>query len=197
MRTALAACALSLGAAGARADIANWIWMVSDTGDADGIIEPGESALLTLFMAFDPPQWRDGAFSEAGPYDILGDQTWARGTIDDYDMRLDWFSTDPVIDGENNILQVSHFQLARVWGDDYDTSNPIDLFFIQWTPGSYAHATVTLDNGGPEAWIYTNAFGERLLYAGEGGAVSFDVVPAGPSAAVGFAALALATRRRR
>jgi hypothetical protein len=191
---------LSLGASVARADVATWIWTVSDTGNGDGIIEPSESALLTLSVAFDPPQPQDGGmFAAAGPYDILGDATWAGGMIDTYDARLDQFSEDPMIDAQNNIRQVWHFQLPAIFGGvDHDASNPIDLFFIRWTPGSYAPATVTLDNGGPDAWIYTDMGGNALLYAGEGGAFSFDVVPAPATGAIFALCIGgCAARRRR
>jgi hypothetical protein len=55
-----------------------------------------------------------------------------------------------------------------------------------------------LGNDGPDAWIYIDQFGERLLYAGEGGAASFAVVPAPAGAAlVVVGAIRFVGRRRR
>lgn len=170
---------LLLSVSGARADIATWFWAVTDTGNGDGVIEPGESALLTLGTALDPPQPQyGGMFGQSGPYDILGNPPWTGGRVEAFENLLDWGSGDGLLDAENSIRDIENFQYPAAFGDGFDNSNPIDLYFIRWTPGVYEAATVTLDNGGPDAWIYTDPFGHGLLYAGEGGAVSFAVVPA-------------------
>jgi hypothetical protein len=167
-RTVMVAVALS--ATLARADVVTWFWTVSDTGNGDGLIEPGESALLTLSMAFDPPQPQlGGMFAQAGPYDILGNAAWAAGAVDARENYLDDASDSGTLDGFNNILAIDNFQYALMFDVDYDDSNPIDLFFIRWTPEGYQPATVTLNNGGPDTWIYTDQFGNWLLYGGEGG----------------------------
>lgn len=43
-----------LSASTASAEIAFWFWTVSDTGNEDGLIEPGESVLLSLRIGFEP-----------------------------------------------------------------------------------------------------------------------------------------------
>jgi MYXO-CTERM domain-containing protein len=188
---------LLVAAGAARGEVVTWFWEVGDTGNGDGIIEPGESALLTLWAAFDPPQPQDGGmFAEAGPYDIVGDARWGQGVVHEYDNLLDEATGEGILGEGNRISEVEHFQYAVVWDTDNDERNPIPLYFIRWAPPDDAQGTVTLDNGGPDALIYTDPYGITARYAGAGGAVSFEVVPAPASAAVGLAALALATRRR-
>lgn len=196
MRTAIVL--LALAPAMARADVATWFWTVNDTGNGNGLIEPGESALLTLALSFDPRQDQfGGMFGDAGPYDILGNAPWAAGHIEEFDNLVDDLGVPGVLDGENYIREIENFQYAVVWDTDNDTRNPIDLYFIRWTPAVYEPAIVTLDNGGPDAWIYTDPYGERLLYTGQGGAVSFSVVPAPATAALAAIGAASWRRRRR
>ena len=193
----------------ASAQVATWFWTVSDTGNGDGIIEPDESALLTLWMAFDPP---NHGFSLAGPYDIVGDDAWMDGVIRDADRTKRWpdggFDNLLFFDvganlgfgdlqADNSITGIEHFQLSEFMGPNYNRDNPIALFFLEWTPGSYDPRAVTIDNGGPDAYIYTDHMGENILYRGTGGSVTFQVVPspaAGPLLAL--AALGVCRRRR-
>jgi len=102
-----------------------------------------------------------------------------------------------LLDDANNILDVSHFQMQAWFGAPFRSDNPIDLFHIRWTPATYAPRTATLDNGGPDAYIYTDYWGNYLLYSDAGGSVTFHVVPAPGSAAALLAAAALSVSRRR
>lgn len=74
--------AMSAGARGQ--NTGTRFWTVSDTGDGDGFIEPTESALLTLWCEFDPPQPQEGSGFAGTRYAIIGDKYWARGTAVSY-----------------------------------------------------------------------------------------------------------------
>jgi len=191
---------LALATAAASAQIATWYWTVSDTGNGDGLIEPGESAILTLWVSFEPRQDQfGGGFAWAGPYGIIGNSAWANGTVDDRANLLDGhgFFDDGSLDGANNILAVEHFQLPEFFQQGFMIrDNPIDLFFIRWTPTAYTLQTVTLDNAGPNANIYTDEWGTNIPYSGAGGSVTFHVVPA-PASAAAFGLCALGALRRR
>jgi hypothetical protein len=107
---------LALGASFARADVATWFWTVSDTENGDGLIEPGESALLTLSVGFDP-----GAtgFATAGPYTISGNTEWGRGTVEHRANLLDHeglFGNGSLDDATNTISGISHLQFPPVAG---------------------------------------------------------------------------------
>jgi hypothetical protein len=145
---------LMLGASPARADVATWTWEVGDTGNGDGVIEPGESALLRLWIAFDPPQPQTGGgLAQAGPYDILGNAVWARGRVEFYDNLLDDGVPEGRIDDDNNIRDLEHFQVWLIFGDLFDSDNPVDVFVMKWTPASYAPSTVALSGRAEGAWI--------------------------------------------
>ncbi|MCW5776514.1 MAG: hypothetical protein KIS87_08760 [Phycisphaeraceae bacterium] len=181
----------------AHGQVATWYWTVSDTGNGDGIIEPGESALLTLWMAFEPRQDQPGGgLAQAGPYDIAGSDTWSNGVVESWERRLGDFSDPVAFDSDNTFLGVDHFQHPRGWGYGvFVKANPIDLFFIQWTPATYSPHAVTLDCDGPDAFIWIDDWGTHLFYTGVGGFVSFHVVPA-PASVAAFLAFAAFTGRR-
>ncbi len=188
---------LAATAAVASAQVATWYWTVSDTGNGNGLIEPGESAVLTLWLAFEPRQDQlGGGFAQAGFYDILGNSAWAEGHVEERTQLLPYSTSDGVLDEENNILGLDHFQFPWVFDGYFRSENPIDMFIIRWAPVTYAHRTVSLDNGAPVANIYTDAFGATILYSGTGGSVTFHVVPA-PASAAAFVLCALAASRRR
>jgi hypothetical protein len=191
---------LALGAAVARADVATWFWTVSDTGNGDGVIEPGESARITLWAGFDPRHDYSGGFSEAGPYTISGDAAWSAGIVEEYRNLLDPEHAfgDGTLDGATNaIAGVHHFQWSPGIGDQFNPSNPIMLYAIRWKPANYDPTTVLVGNGGPDAWIYTSSVGDRSLYAGAGGAGTFVVVPAPCTGLMLPVAAVLCPARRR
>ncbi len=190
---------LVIPASAVSAQVATWSWTVSDTGNGDGVIEPGESALLTVWMSFEPRQDQfGGGYAQVGPYSILGNDAWAAGTLDEFVTGSQFSGFVPFVGEANNIHNVDHFQYPRWFGyGNYNSKNPVDLFFIRWTPREYTPRTVTLDNGGPDAYIYTDEWGDRLLHSGADGFVEFSVVPAPASAAAfGVCALGASGRRR-
>lgn len=196
-RMAFASCA-ALAASASAQNIATWYWTVSDTGNGDGLVEPGESALLELFCAFEPPPPPEGGY--AGPttyYDIVGDDGWKGGTIDWFD---DYFC-DGVYCGEvqpnNDIAGMVSYQLPPHFNPFFDASNPMPICAVRWTPDSYGGQSVTLDNGGPDLSVYTDGWGSTVVHEGAGGLVTFRVAPAPGALALAAAAALGASRRRR
>ncbi|MCW5776515.1 MAG: hypothetical protein KIS87_08765 [Phycisphaeraceae bacterium] len=182
----------------AHGQVATWYWTVSDTGNGDGVIEPGESALLTLWVSFEPRQDQyGGGYMQTGPYSITGGGTWAEGAIDAFENFSQFKGYVMTIDDSNNFHNVDHYQYARWWGyGEFVSKNPVDLFFIRWTPGEYSPDIIVLENGGPNMYVYTDEWGSYLLYSGIGGSVTFHIVPAPASAAaLGLCALAMGRRR--
>lgn len=199
MRTAAPILILAATTAAASAQVATWYWTVSDTGNGDGLIEPGESALLTLWLSFEPRQDQaGGGVAFIGPYDILGNDRWSLGSVEQHtNLLLIGDGQDAgVLDDSNNIRGIEHFQYAKFLGAPFRADNPIDLVFLHWTPHDHKPGAVILENGAPDAHIYTDIWGNTLLYAGAGGSVTFHVVPA-PASAPAFGLCALAALRRR
>lgn len=196
-----AALVLICGASCVRADVAYWFWMASDTGDGNGIVTPGESALLTLWLGFDPRQDGNGNFREAGPYTITGDdQSWQKGTIESYSNLLDGYGTydDGTLDAsDNSISGIQHFQFGPFYSMG-DERNPIPLYSIRWKPDDYRSRRVLLDNGGPDALIWVGTQGESRLYPGAGGGGAFQILSPSPATPLlALAAMGWAARRRR
>jgi MYXO-CTERM domain-containing protein len=183
-------------AAVASAQTMTYSWSVSDTGNGDGMIEPGESALLTLSASMDPAP----AVGFAGSiYDILGTSNWATGSVDSYENLVDSLATGPgTLGGNNDITGIEAFQLPPFFNAEYNGDNPIALYAITWTPADYTARTVAVaDANHQNNDVYTDDFGTSEGYDGVDGAASFQVVPAPASMALlGLGGL-VATRRRR
>ncbi|MCL4741263.1 MAG: hypothetical protein KJZ54_03580 [Phycisphaerales bacterium] len=191
---------LAATTAAASAQVATWYWTVSDTGNGDGVIGPGESALLSLWVAFDPRQDQPGGgVAAAGPYDTLGEGGWASGTVESRVNHLFFGSGNEAgfLDDENNLREVQHYQYPSSWGygGPFEDQNPIVLVSLRWTPDFYSFRSITLDNGAPSVVIYVDDAGNHVSYTGAGGIVTFNVVPA-PGGAAALLAFGAFTGRR-
>ena len=182
-------------AAAASAQTMTYSWTVGDTGDNDGVITGGESAVLTLWAAMDPAP----AVGFAGSiYDIMGGANWDTGTVDSYENLVDSLGTGPgALQGNGDIMGIEAFQLPPFFNPSYDASNPIALYAITWTPADYTARTVEVaDANHLNNDIYTDDFGTSAGYDGVNGAASFNVVPAPASLAL-LGLGGLVARRRR
>ncbi len=181
-------------AAAASAQTLTYSWSVSDTGNGDGVIEPGESALLTMSGTMDP-----GATGFAGSiFDIIGVSNWDTGTVDAYENMLDALTGPGNLQGNNDITGIEAFQLPPLFNPQFDASNPITLYKITWTPSDYSARTVDVVDGNHlNNDVYTDTFGTSVPYQGVTGRASFQVVPAPASMALlGLGGLVAGRRRR-
>lgn len=172
----IAAVAGTVGTAAAQNGTVCWYWTVSDTGNGDGVIDCGESALLTLWALANPA---NTGFADA-IYDITGDGEWDKGTLDSWDNYLDALTGEGNPQPNNDIWAIQSYQLPQAFNPDFDPSNPIAVYHIQWTPNSYVGQTVTITNGAPDAFIYTDQFGTQVLYTGDCGSIAFQVANCSP-----------------
>ncbi|MFG0244246.1 MAG: PEP-CTERM sorting domain-containing protein [Phycisphaerales bacterium JB054] len=181
-------------AAAASAQTITYSWTVSDTGNGDGVIEPGESALLTMSATMDP-----GAAGFAGSiYDIIGGANWDTGSVDSYVNRLNELTDDGQLQGNGDITLIESFQLPAAFNGNFVADNPIELYYITWTPADYSARTVSVADGNHlNNSVYTDTFGTSVEYSGVAGSASFDVVPAPASMALlGLGGLVAGRRRR-
>ncbi len=169
-------------------------WSASDTGNGDGVVEPGESAVMTMWAEMDP-----GATGFAGSiYDIAGDADWAAGTVVSYDNFLDALTNDGTLGANNVITGIESFQLPPLFNPNFDASNPIALYQIVWTPADYTGKFVTFSSQNHLNFdVYTDDFGTSVPYNGEVFSGLIKVVPAPASLALlGLGGLVAGRRRR-
>jgi hypothetical protein len=181
-------------AAAAAQGTLTYSWAVSDTGNGDGLIEPGESALLTMTGAMDP-----GATGFAGSiFDIKGVSNWDTGSVDAYENMLDALTGPGALQANNDITGIEAFQLPPLFNPNFDASNPVTLYKITWTPSDYSSRTVEVgDTNHLNNDVYTDTFGTSVPYQGITGLASFQVVPAPASLALlGLGGLVAGRRRR-
>ena len=168
-------------------------WSVGDTGNNDGLIEPGESAVLTMRGAMDP-----AATGFAGSiYDIAGIANWDTGAVASYTNFLKALTDDGNLQPNGDITGIESFQLPPLFNPTFDASNPVQLYEIVWTPNDYAPRSVQVgDANHLNNDVYTDTFGSSVSYQGIAGVASFNVVPTPASAAL-FGLGGLVTLRRR
>ena len=169
-------------AAAAQNGTITYNWTVSDTGDGNGIILPGESALLSLWAWMDP-----GATGFAGSiYDIKGFLNWDTGTVESAMNLVDTLGTGPGDwQGNNDILGIEAFQLPPFFNPDFDASNPIELYRIIWTTNDYSNRNVVLgDTNHLNSDIYIDDLGGSVPYEGVPGTATILFVPAPPTLAL-------------
>ncbi len=179
----------------ANAQVMTITWGVSDTGDADGVLTPGESAILTMYAAMNP-----GAVGFAGSiYNIGGDADWGAGSIGSYTNLVDSLATGPGdMNAGNFITGIESFQLPPFFNPSFNASNPIAVYQIVWTPADYSAKIVSFGSFDHINFdVYTDNFGSSTGYTGEVFPGLMKIIPAPASAALlGLGGLVGARRRR-
>jgi hypothetical protein len=172
-----------------------YAWDVSDTGNGDGFIEPGETALLTLYALMDP-----GATGFAGSiFEIAGDDEWqSKGAVVRIDNLLDSLTDNGTLHGDNSITGIEAFQLPPAFNPDFDASNPIALYQVEWEP-DFGQLPIFA-----EVWtqnhlnndVYVDDFGTSVAYDGINGSTTVVIFPSPGTALVLSCGVATFARRR-
>lgn len=198
MRTAavmFAALAATATAASAQ-NMVNYSWTVSDTGNANGIIEPGERGVFTLSATLTGPT---APYFAGSVFNVMNSGGLETGTFTSL-VRNSALNMNPVgggtADPMGNISAIDVFQLPFALGAAADLSNPITLYTIQWQPNDYTPRAVS----GMDMHITTQVYADPTSFAavdapGIGGSFVAQVVPA-PGAAALLAAAGLTAIRR-
>ena len=175
---------------------------VSDTGNGDGIIEPGESAVLTMQTRMD---WDGSGFEFLAFGGVIVDFLGGDGTGDSSWTilnSLDDIVGDTTVDEGENLRNMGFLQLDFL---GYTTDNPIDLARIVWDPqGDYSARTVSFTTDltpslGVVGVLVRNDNGKVVSenWSATEADISFEVVPAPASLALlGLGGLAASRRRR-
>ncbi|MCC7387458.1 MAG: hypothetical protein IT431_01690 [Phycisphaerales bacterium] len=137
-----------------------FFWTTDDTGDRDGVIEPGEDAVFTLWAGIDPspPVGFAGSI-----FDIAGDAEYQAGTLRSYTKLIDsgW---DQAGD-DNSIRGIECFQLPPLFNPDFVADNPIAIYRIEWRPDGYTPGSVGFwSENHQNADVYTDELGSSEGY---------------------------------
>jgi hypothetical protein len=189
--------------------VGTWLFDVT-TQNGDAIVEPGETATVSLFLDMDPSvgeQLPDGSFLyafAAANLDVLGGANAANGQILGWqyhynlgDLYGDLTTTDGV-----NLYNTHAGQLAGAFTGPFTSANPIDVLTFEWQPLVAGHYDVAYstesDADGPhtvKVWEFIDDEETLATYPVTEAAITFTVIPT-PATAILLAA-AGATRRRR
>ena len=187
---------------------ATWLWSVT-TQDGDAIVEPGETAMVTLAIDMEPDTDPDGpVLGLAGViFDTLGGANAMKGQVSGWVFHndLDFVVGDTTTTDGVSLFGSTAAQLPLL---DLVHFDPIDVITFEWSPieaGTYTvdYATVTaswetMNPGFASIYVGDDRNFENVDWPIAEAAITFDVVPA-PGVAPGALALALvagAARRR-
>lgn len=106
-----------------------YFWDINDTGSDTYLYTQGEDPINFKLYALMAPEQVGFA---ASTYEILGSDDYADGMVVNYTNRLGFGTGDGDLQGNNDILNIEAFQLAPFFNPDFDTSNPILLYEIDW-----------------------------------------------------------------
>ena len=178
------------------------LFSVSDTGNGDGIIEPGESALLTVSCLMqDLPGGGEFQGYGGSVLDILGGD----GTGDVSAWTIHNYLANVIGDTTEDHGETLHnIQTLQTAFTGIIPDNPIALITFQWDTTNYSLRVVGYQSdltpsGGIVGVLVKNDKGKTVSenWAGFDGGTSFTVVPTPASMALlGLGGLAM-TRRRR
>jgi hypothetical protein len=182
-----------------------WLSEVS-TQDGDSIVEPGETATVSLWMDMDPSVGEmlpDGTSVYAfalGFFDMLG------GANADMGMVLEWEGNDTLTHlvgdtGTTDGVSIFDVELGQLLNLDTDQHDPIFLMSFKWEPADFGEFEVTyvpfvdIPEEGSGFWIHKDDFTHEL-WATDGHEIVIMIVPA-PSICIPFLASFVLSRRRR
>jgi len=189
-----------------------WIWEVT-TDDGDAVVEPGETAAVTLLMDLEPSVGEPGPTEglvvtgfAGGIFDVLGGVNAANGQIVDWEIP-EILLTGPGFDlTETDGVSLFGVTVSQGIGiQSFDQSDPIEVITYSWQPARVAPYTVeyTTKTELLGAWEGIQINGDAKAINGFDlfpieTTVTFDVVPAPSTIFVGsLSLLALCRRHRR
>lgn len=187
---------------------ANWLWNVT-TQDGDAIVEPGETATVTLSIDFHPDADVDGPVQGLGTayFDTAGLGGAANGTVVGWQVLndLDNLSGDTTTTDGVSLFGTSAIQLTPFPGFVHD--DPIDVLQFEWQTENYSsyqveYATFTSDRMHGDhmiiVWEGDDLFSAKPYpWPIEEAAVVFEVVPAPAASFVVVAGMMANCKRRR
>jgi hypothetical protein len=191
---AIAALALLAGSAAAQVATLEWVF---DDPNGNGTLVPGQTGTFTLWATMDPQGTSFTGFA-GSIYDIHGTgDCWTMGSVDSFDNYLDQLTDDGELTSDNQILGVESFQLPPLFNPDFDASNPIALYQLQFTPVGGSFGTVGLSSIHINFDVYVDDFGTSIPYSYNNPSMTFECVPSPGAASLALVGLVAFANRRR
>lgn len=195
---------LALPAAAVGQGQATWLWSVT-TQDGDAIVEPGETASITLEVLMESDVFEhDEIGFGAVNFDTLGGQGAGFGQIVGWQVLNDLDSHTGDTTSTDGVSLFGTMTLQSSSQQTFITDNPIAVFSFEWMPVVLGAYTVEYQTASywpdkeQQVLVWT---GEDLLdmelWPVEEAAISFQVVPAPGARGVLIAGALGASRRRR
>ena len=125
--------------------VGHWISEVT-TQDGDSIVEPGETATVSLWMDMDPsvgemlPDGTKVAGFAGGYFDLLGGPGAEKGLIVGWEPNEALYQD---VDGTTDGLSIFDVYLFQFLTFEIDTSDPIYLMSFEWQPIEYLEFEAT------------------------------------------------------
>ena len=184
---------------------ATWLYDVT-TQNGDAIVEPGETASITLSLLMEPNDPDDYVAIAVTIFDTIGGDGADMGFILGWEVLnyLDQLTGDLTTTDGVSLYNTNAGQLT-VFTGPFTGANPVDVLTFEWAPHEYVHfdvnyATISDIEGQQivvvwegENWDVVTAVDYPVTEA----AISFAVVPAPPAALALLLATAITRRRSR
>jgi hypothetical protein len=187
----------------AQDDSATWLWDVT-TQDGDSIVEPGETATVTLSLLMEVGAGKGELIAFADTiFDTLGNGQAANGAIIGWQVlnNLDFHPGDTTTTDGVNMFGTSASQCLPPQYTPCNLDNPIDIFAFDWATNDFRSYSVEYATSTFGLVVVTDIFGDNEQFIDVEVAealISFQVVPTPPAAPViAFAMGACSFRRRR
>lgn len=183
-----------------------WLWGVV-TNDGDAIVEPGESATITLSIDLDPDVdfGRVWGFSDA-VFDTLGGDNAGRGGIQSWEVLSSLNSLFGDQTATDGISLFGTWAVQFAFGEVFSFDDPIDVLAFTWTArdeGNYVVSFATDTMSGFDVpdmigvWVGDELdTADRVEWPITEAAISFQVIPAPSAFLAGGLGFALWSRRR-
>ena len=178
---------------------ATWLWDVT-TDDGDAIVEPGETAVVTLAMLMETDQPYEVVGIGITSFDTLGIDNAANGHIAGWQVLndLDYLVGDTTTTDGVSLFNTNAAQFPN---ENFADANPVDVLKCFWQPdvaGDFAveYATITHEFS---AWVTIGDPANAVLMTLPvvEADIGFEVVPAPPALLTFTLLTPLASRRHR
>lgn len=184
---------------GAAGQANSWSWQVEYSNPGGFIREPGDTATVTLWAAWDPAYY---AFRGA-LLDVVADDPTGAGEWVEWETLPEVFSIGYSSDGTLDKDAIRGIKPLQPYWPYFPpiyphTDNPIAVWRATWTTEEFAHRDVEVTSLTQNFWVWDQEayFFDFADSLGEGGA-SISVVPSAATGWVVLAVLPLVNRSRR
>lgn len=178
---------------------ATWLWDVS-TQNGDTIVEPGETAMISLSIDMDPDvDWPNGTVLGLGGalFDTLGGVNADKGGILTWELAFPF--SEIIGDGDTTTTDgtslFNTFVIQTLENDVFSPADPITVLIFEWDPRHVGSYSVQYATDSSFVSIITNEGG--VNWNVQEAAISFEVIPSPAAGTAVVIGCVLVSRRQR